>query len=133
MVSVCNGSSETCETIANVTYPKLIEKIDESLDSISGDIKKISGDLSDLSVPDDYLGAKVRRELDKLIKNFDEDLALSTKEKGSVDSYVSKRIAEHKKHRADWLRRQRELLAEKLKESKEKETYDPKKPYAVAK
>lgn len=133
MISMaCDGSSSTCETIANETYPKLIGEIDTSLTKISSDIKAISSDLSSLSVPDDYLGKKVKRELDKLIKNFDEDLALSTKEKGSVDSYVSKRIAEHKKHRAAYLEEQRRLALQK-KTEEEDETYDPKKPHAIAK
>ena len=107
----CDGSSKDCETIYNKTYPKLIKAVDTSLNGVSSGISDIASSLSSLSVPDDYLGRKVKRELDNLTKDFANDEELVKAEKTSVDGFVDGKIKEHKAHRKAYLEEQARLAA----------------------
>ena len=97
----CNKDSG-CLNIAESVYPGLKSEIDGSMTSINGQLESIVDELNGLSVPDDYLGSKVKAQLGTICGNFSSDMESITAEKNSIDTFIGQKIIEHKKHYNAW-------------------------------
>ena len=104
----CNKDSG-CLKIANNTYPGLKSEIDGSMTSIKGQLESIVDELNGLTIPDDYLGSKVKAQISSICGNFSSDMDSITAEKNSIDIFIGKKIIEHQKHYNAWKFQQQQM------------------------
>ena len=111
----CNRDSR-CINIANVTYPKLQGEINSSIKTITSSLNEITSELSALTIPEDYLGQKVKKQLESIVSNLDSDQGNIVDAGGTVGMFIGKRVEEHRNHYNAWKRAQ-----DALKKRKEEE------------
>ena len=101
----CNRDSG-CLKLYSVTYPNLESEINTSISSADGEINEIISELSNLYVPDDYLGNKVQNRLQEICNSFSEDSDKLKTEKNKINSFINTKIEEHRQHYNSWQKAQ---------------------------
>ena len=91
-----------CFRIYHDIYPTAKESINSSINKIIESITDIESTLSELYVPDDYLGEKVKREIGKINECFDSDKKSINKAYDSIKSDIDTYINVHKQHYVDY-------------------------------
>ena len=110
----CGG--ERCREIYQNIYPKLQEEITSSVNNVNNGIDSIIDELSALVIPDDYLGGKVRTNVESIVNSFSSDKAAIASEQGNINQHIANNIAKHKQHYSDYLK--------SLEDKKDEETDD---------
>ena len=116
----CN-KDEGCLNIANNVYPGLQGEINGSISSITNNVNEIISGLSGLSIPDDYLGEKVKSQVDSICGSLTSDVGEISSLSGSINNFVGSKIEEHQEHYRNWLAQQEWQKKNALK-AKQKET-----------
>lgn len=101
----CNKDSH-CKTIAD-NYPSLLAPVEDSISKITGSISEISGGLGGLSIPDDYLGTKVKSRVQRICAYFEANSRQVSMLGSKISNFVSEKITEHNKHYNDWVEQER--------------------------
>lgn len=109
------GKDAGCLTIYKTIYPNLKTEISGSISKINGTVNGIIGSLNGLSVPDDYLGSKVKSRLSSITQGLSGDLSSLDGAKGAIEGFIDQKIPEHQKHYNDWVEEQKRLAQEKEK------------------
>lgn len=107
-----------CYSIAKDVYPNLKKDIDESIKKTSTGINDIVDELSILTIPEDYLGTKVKEKVDEMKEFYSEDISELGSFNKAIDNFINEKIREHQGHYQEW-KRQQEL---KKKEEEKKNT-----------
>ena len=114
----CNmGKGPGCKDIAN-KYTIYVEDISQSVSSIKINLSKIKSELESLSVPNDYLGEKVKSRLESICSNFSSDESSIDGAFSSIESFANEKKNDHMQHEADYqeyLRMLAEIEKEKQK------------------
>lgn len=108
----CNRDSN-CYTIYSKEYPEAKAAIDNSLNTIDAELTSIEEKLMELEIPEDYLGEKVKREIEEILSQFTEDQESLKDTKTKIDSFISTQIGVHKSHYEHWKKRMDELAKNK--------------------
>lgn len=103
------SKNQDCLRIATDIYPGLQGEIDGSIQTIVSSLNDITGELSTLTVPGDYLGNKVREKLETIISSLDSDKSNVEAAKGNIDTFIGEKVEEHLEHYDSWEREQEEL------------------------
>ena len=114
------GKDQGCLRIANSTYPGLQAEINGSINTITNNINEIMSVLNSLSIPDDYLGSKVKTRVNSICSSLSSDEGEVSSISGNINSFVSSKIKEHQEHYNMWKTEQQRKL--QAKKEKEKET-----------
>lgn len=107
------GKNEECLNIANNIYPNLQSEINSSINTITSSVNEIISGLSSLTIPDDYLGTKVKSRIITICSNLSSDIGEISSINGSINSFVSEKIKEHQKHYEEWKKEQERILEKK--------------------
>ena len=113
----CNKDSG-CLTIANSTYPGLQSTINSSIKTITTGLTEITSELNTLTIPEDYLGKKVKRELESICSSLSSDQSNIVATSGNIGRFIGTKVEEHRNHYNSWKRAQEEL---KKKQKEEEE------------
>lgn len=97
----CN-KDEDCYRIYIKEYPSYLGTIDPAIRSIKTQIEEVETSLTGLSLPDDYLGNKIKDKLDILISDIDSDKSSISAETTAIRSHIITKRAEHKEHYEEW-------------------------------
>ena len=111
----CNKDSG-CLTIANSTYPGLQEEINGGVNTITSSIDEITSELNALTIPEDYLGKKVKRELESICSNLSNDQSNIVATSGNIGRFIGTKVEEHRNHYNSWKRAQEELKKKQKEE-----------------
>lgn len=103
----CNRDSG-CYTIAKSTYPKLQGEANGAISSAQSDINSIIDSLGGLTIPNDYLGNKVKKKIDEIDKAFSSNVNELSTIKGKLDTFVTAKIKEHENHYNAWKKQEEE-------------------------
>ena len=114
----CNKDSG-CLTIADSTYPGLRGDINSSISGINSELSGIIDGLSGMTIPDDYLGSKVKAQLQSISSSLTADMGNVKAEGASINGFITGKIAEHRKHYDDWKKAQDALKLKKKKKKKD--------------
>ena len=115
----CNRDSN-CYTIYSKEYPEAKTAIDNSLNTIDAELTSIEEKLTELEIPEDYLGEKVKREIEEILSQFADDQESLKDTKNKIDSFISTQIGVHKSHYERWKTEQEKLI--ESRKNKEEET-----------
>ena len=106
-----------CLRIATSIYPGLQGEINASISKISSSISEIISGLNGLSIPDDYLGAKVKSRVSAICSSLGSDASEVGAIGGKINGFVGNKIQEHNEHYREWkIAQQRKLQAQRQKE-----------------
>ena len=114
----CN-KNEDCLRLANSVYPGYQGEINNEVSKITSELDNVISELNSLSVPDDYLGVKVKNSLTSIITDFNSDKQNVIGVSGNINTFIGRKKEEHQKHYNDWKRVQEELAKRKKKELEE--------------
>jgi len=117
--------NESCNYLANVTYPNYKVNINENIDKINTGLEDIREQFSEMDVPSDYLGGKVLEELGKITEEITDKISDLSTTKQKVNVFINNKISEHRGHYNDWKYRQelqRSSDSQETKEETEKTT-----------
>ena len=122
----CSKDSN-CLNLYSKVYPSAKDTIDSSINTIKGELSDIETTLSELIVPDDYLGTKVQEQLAEICASFEEDESSIASLESGINTFVNSKIQEHKQHYANWKKIQDSIMAKKKEENiaKGNQTYRP--------
>ena len=87
-----------CKYMYETYYPTKRSSINGLGSEVVGNIDKIVGDLSALAVPEDYLGAKVKKQLEDICSSFESDKVELKSSSQLIDDLISHLIKMHKGH-----------------------------------
>ena len=110
----CNRDSG-CLNIARSIYPGLKGEIDSSISNVNNQVEEILGELSSLTIPEDYLGNKVKMKLDEICSGFETDKSELSAAKANINAFIDGKIQEHYSHYNEWQRLQKKMEEEKHK------------------
>ena len=111
------GKNAGCLRIATSVYPGLQGEINSSISKISSSINEIISGLNGLSIPDDYLGAKVKSRVSAICSSLGSDASEVSALGGKINGFVGNKIQEHNEHYRTWkIEQQRRLQAQRKKE-----------------
>lgn len=105
----CNRDSG-CLKLAKSVYPSLQESVSSSVNNINNQIEELLGTLSNLYIPEDYLGNKVKEELTEICEGLEGVKGNVDSFSGSIDTFISQRINEHQIHYNNWRQSQQKRL-----------------------
>ncbi|MBO7517905.1 MAG: hypothetical protein J6T31_02210 [Methanobrevibacter sp.] len=111
------GRDNNCLRIANTTYPGLLSQINSNFSAISKSGSEVIDALSELVIPNDYLGTRVRSELKEITNLISEDLSRLSSESSNISSFVKEKISEHKQHYSTWQYMQQKKKKENANDS----------------
>lgn len=114
----CNRN-QTCLSLAN-KYPPLQGEIASAISSIQSKVEEIIGALDGVSIPNDYLGAKVKSSINSISSSLNSDISKLATAGKQINSFAESKMKEHKKHYEAWkfeqqwrMQKKREAEAEK--------------------
>lgn len=113
----CNKDSR-CLTIANNTYPELQNEINSSIKTITSLLNDITSELNILQIPEDYLGEKVKKELELITSNLSNDQIDIASLNGNIGMFIGRKIEEHQSHYNIWKNDQEQLKKKKEEQNK---------------
>lgn len=120
------GRDNNCLRIANTTYPGLLSQINSNFSIISKSSSQIIDALDELIIPNDYLGARVRKNLKEITNLISEDLSKLSSESSNITTFVKEKISEHKQHYSTW-----QYMQQKKKKENEKESVNENNLYQI--
>jgi len=112
----CNRDNN-CLKIAKDTYPSLQSDIDNSVSNINNQIDATIESLSNLYIPDDYLGNKVKDKIKEICDELTTDEENVKSFSSNVNNHIKQKISEHQTHYDRWKEKEQKRLEEK-KENK---------------
>ena len=107
----CNRD-DGCLKIAESTYPSLQSEINTSVNSINTELSDVVSSLQSLTIPDDYLGEKVKDRITSITASLGDDQSSVDAINSELDSFISEKITEHTEHYNEWLQEQERLAQE---------------------
>ena len=106
----CNG--ENCLSIAN-DYINKKSSLNSSLNSMKENITNASDTLNSLSVPEDYIGNKVKQKLESIHNELVADAEIVGNFNKEISGFVDQKVTEHRNHYHNWRMAQEELFKKK--------------------
>ena len=76
----------------NSTYPELQSTINSSIKTITTGLTEITNELNALTIPEDYLGQKVKRELKSICSNLSSDQSNIVAASGNIEDLLEKKL-----------------------------------------
>ena len=113
------SKDQGCLTIANSIYPGLQSEINSSIKTITTALSDITSELSTLTIPEDYLGKKVKEELESITNNLNSDQSNVVATSGNIGMFIGKKVEEHRNHYNAWKKAQDELKKKQTEEEKD--------------
>ena len=104
----CNRD-RNCRNIAN-NYRHAKEELQRGFSTLKNSVSDISEELSELVVPNDYLGGKITEKLSKINLDFQDDINSIQSVESAVIAFASNKQNEHQRHYVDWLDKQTDSL-----------------------
>ena len=102
----CN-KDEYCKTIVD-NYKEQIGELNSGFSSIENSLNNMNSSFNSLSIPDDYLGSKVKDAISNMSKGFGElNMTISNCKKDAI-SFAEEKKSEHQLHYDEWLQRKEE-------------------------
>ena len=109
------GKNAGCLRIATSVYPGLQGEINSSISKISSSINEIISGLNGLSIPDDYLGTKVKSRVSAICSGLGSDASEVGALGGKINGFVGNKIQEHNEHYRTW-KAEQQLRIQRAKE-----------------
>ena len=97
----CNKDFE-CLRISNAIYPNLKNDINGSVNMVTNNISETVSILETLYIPEDYLGNKVKNQIQVICGNLDEDISNINMFNSNINEFINEKIIEHKRHYNTW-------------------------------
>lgn len=113
------SKDQGCLTIANSIYPGLQSEINSSVKTITTGLNEITTELNTLTIPDDYLGEKVKKELESITSNLNNDQSNIVATSGNIGMFIGRKVEEHRNHYNAWKKAQDELKKKQAEEEKD--------------
>ena len=92
----CDNGKEGCKNIVNNIYPRLSSEVNSAISAINSGLSEIGSSLGGLSIPDDYLGSKVKDRIQKINNLINEDMSDVKMESSNIRTFISEKTEEHK-------------------------------------